>query len=500
MKKQLFLICVVVFSQVTVAASVRVTLRRVLNLVEQGDFVRGSQELYNLSRLKAYKNKRVQIKYTLGVVFVEMKLYHMAALQFVYAIKKGNREYKRKALEKVMSILKYLEDDAVFYYAVSLVKESDFPVVHKDKLYFFQGVFHFNNKRYKSSRTKFLKIGASSSFYNKAQYYAGLSYAEENKVRPAAKIFRNLASTRSGVTDKVRVASLMGLARVLYQGKRFEESVRVYRTVPKDTDYWHDVLLESSWAYLRAARFRSALSNFQTLHSPFYVNHYQPESLILRSYIYLYICRYYEMEKVLDLFNATYIPTLKAVSRSLSSGNRYLSYFNEMMQAKKHSELGGSFAGALPQVVVNRVMKNAGFKKHLSHLEKLEDEQRVMHTFSGKWQRSRVGRNSKYVVKSRLKTVKKLAGKLIKGILIEVRGDLKRLSSSERYLRYDMLKGKREFLKKKIARKYLQLSKIDEKVNRNYYIQNGYDYWPFQGESWLDELGNYHYVGVHNCQ
>ena len=42
-------------------------------------------------------------------------------------------------------------------------------------------------------------------------------------------------------------------------------------------------------------------------------------------------------------------------------------------------------------------------------------------------------------------------------------------------------------------------NQVDEDNQRDFYIQNGYEYWPFRGEYWLDELGNYHYVGTQSC-
>ena len=495
-----FLACI--FSEASYSASARGRLRRVLNLVEQGDLTKGSKELYKLSRLRAYKSKRPRIKYTLGVVFMQMELYHLASLQFVYTIKQGNREYKRKALKKLISILDYLQNTEVFYYALSFVNQADFSASDKDKFYFYQGLVSFQKKNYKKARFHLAKIPSDSDFYNKAQYRIALSYAEKNQVKSAERAFRNLSITRSGVTDNTRVAALMGLARTLYQGKKFNESIRVYRSIPRDTLYWHDVLLESSWAYLRAARFRSAISNFQSLHSGFYINYYQPESLILRAYVYLYICRYYEMEKVLDLFNATYLPTLKSVRRSLNSGLRYRNYFNEFISTQKSIQAGKEQLAltTLSPVVVSRIMKTAQFKKYMKYLEKLDQEQAKLENMQASWKRSRVGRNARYIVKTRRETVKKLAGKFIRKILLEVKRDLEKFSESEQYLRYDMLRGKRELVKKKLARKYVNYTHVDDRITREYYIQNGHDYWPFQGEHWADELGNYHYTGLHNCR
>ena len=483
------------------ALSPRVYLRKVLNIVESGDFVKGSQELYRLSRLRAYKRKRAQIKYTLGMMFAEMKLYHIASTQFIYTIKYGRGEYRRKSLEKLGHILQHLGDESLFYYAVSLANFRDFPSSQRDKFYFYQGLTFFKKEDYKRTRRYLSKIRPGSPFYNRAQYHIGLSFAEEDRVRKAERVFRNLALTRGGVTDPVRIAALMGTARTLYQAGRFADSIKVYRSIPKDTSYWHDVLLESGWSYLRIARFRSALSNFQTLHSPFYKDYYQPESLILRAYVYLYICKYYEMEKVLNLFNAVYLPTLKAINRTLNSGTRHKQYFNEVTSAQSAKESGRALVSSdMSPVVLNRIMENAKFKRYLEYLKKLAEEQARLSVLPAEWLNSRVGQNAAYILKSRVETVKKLAGKLVRASLLDMRRDIQRLSRSEQYLRYDMMRGKREFLKKRIAKKYANFRQIDEKAGRDYYIQNGYDYWPFKGENWLDELGNYHYVGLHGCQ
>jgi len=55
-------------------------------------------------------------------------------------------------------------------------------------------------------------------------------------------------------------------------------------------------------------------------------------------------------------------------------------------------------------------------------------------------------------------------------------------------------------LKMKLAGKDLQSEQIDEKIDRTFYVQNGYEYYPFQGEYWLDEIGNYHYLGKQSCE
>ena len=41
---------------------------------------------------------------------------------------------------------------------------------------------------------------------------------------------------------------------------------------------------------------------------------------------------------------------------------------------------------------------------------------------------------------------------------------------------------------------------VEASASRDYYAQNGYRYWPFQGEYWRDEIGSFQYVGINRCQ
>jgi len=477
-------------------------LKKVTKIIENGNYVLGSRELYRLSRGSLYKHKIIQIKYTLGIAFLEMRLYHLASLQFVYIIRRDKKgKYKSKSIEKLSLILDHFGDDSLFCSLSKDIKEYEYPSNVSSRMHFYFGKCAFYKKQYAKARFHFRKINSNSPDSNKAIYYRALSYAEENQVSRSADLFRELSDTSTNVTATNRVAALMGLARVLYQGEQFEDSIKIYRSIPKDTPYFYDSLLENSWNYLRSGKFRSALSNFQSLHSPFYNNRYQPESLILRAFIYLYICKYYELEKVLDFFKVVYKPVLKDIERSLSYNSSYLDYVKAILDSKKGNGLRlSSGASNLPAVVVDRITRNDRFNSKIAYLLKLKEEKDVLNSLAPEWKSDRVGRNAFYMINRRIDSTQKLAGKEVKKVLLEVRDELKRLSLSEKYLRYDVLKGKREILKKKISNKYLEQIQIDEETSRSFYIQNGYEYWLFKGEAWLDEIGNYHYLGQQNCE
>ena len=128
----------------------------------------------------------------------------------------------------------------------------------------------------------------------------------------------------------------------------------------------------------------------------------------------------------------------------------------------------------------------------------LIEEENKMKKMPSSWKSSSVGQSSMKLVDRRLRAAKKKSGILIKGHLIAINKDLDQLLEQHDFARYEALNAKKENIKKKLGES--KKSTIDDAIDREYYIQNGYEYWPFQGEYWLDELGNYHYLGTKSCE
>lgn len=335
-----------------------------------------------------------------------------------------------------------------------------------------------------------------------SKYRQGLALTESGQLDRALQAFKELEEVSSKkVTDVNRVNAILGQARVYYQKKDFEKAVDLYREIPRDTTQWHDSLFERSWAMLRIAKFRSALSNFHTLHSTYYKDFYLPETLLMRSIVYLYICRWDEMEKTLDLFDRVYKPMHKSVFDIISQDQTDEFYFTEI---KKVSQALKEKADKNPEtrnpyVLLRQVLKEGDIQKNLKYLTRLEQEQSIINKLSGKWQKSTIGVYAKKRMMRRMANTKSEVSRLVQKHLRFLRSDLRRLIEEADFLKLELVTGQKEAVRKTIAGKGIQ-ENVAQQSGREFFVQNGYEYWPFQGEYWLDELGNYHYVGVQNCQ
>ncbi len=485
-------------------------MKKALSLANSKQYEEASKLLFQMSRSPMFADQSAQVKYVLGMTLLEMKLNQAAAFVFYDVVRQEGRntgsKYLRLALSKLSLAADALESDVMLRYAIRKVDENDFPASQKDMLYYRLGESKLADKEFGEAVRLFSKVRGTSAYGLRAKYSQGLAYAESKNNEQALGAFEQLiAGSRQTVTDRNRVNGLIGRARVLYQMQRWGDSIEAYRQIPRDTEQWHDALFESSWAMLRGARFRSALSNFHSLHSAFYDEHYQPESLLLRAIVYLYICRYDEMEKVLDLFDRQYKPVQTQIRTALQNNRDSLSFFKELNRKDEEQQSGlkksyTNQAGRLPNLVVSFIKKEGDVRKSLNYLRRLENEKRRINSLSTSWRTSGIGKYTQKIVEKRIESTRVLAGKQFRRHLILVQNDLRDLFEQSNFLRFEMISGKKEVVKKEIAGKGLVREKIDEDSSRDYYVQNGYEYWPFTGEYWLDEIGNYHYVGVQACE
>lgn len=478
-------------------------LRDALELAKAGNQMEAASQLFQLSYSPRYRNQHMQIRYLLGLMLYEMGLNQVAAFQFINVIKQGNNRYVQQALEKLSLSADTLGDETLLNYAISRITVSRFPENMREMLYYRIGEFQSRNGQHNEAANSFSRVSRSSPLFAKAKYKEGLASAEAKQTSRALLAFEELVEARSssGVTDSARVAGLMGQARVHYQKKDWDSAIAVYRQIPRDTSLWHETLFESSWAMLRSGRFRSALSNFHSLHSAFYEDKYIPESLLLRSIVYLYICKYEEMEKVLNLFNSIYRPVYQGVDKSLKTLRRPEQLFDETVQMIKDLKEGTieQKTYTIPTIVVRHMIREADFQKNYQYITNLLDERARFQAMPAQWRATPLGRYADKVLNTRLLKARSSAGRQIKTFLEDTKIELVDLFEQEGFIRYEMISGKKEGLKKRIAGKDLDQEQVDQGSDRDFYIQNGFEYWPFRGEYWLDELGNYHYLGTQSC-
>jgi hypothetical protein len=154
----------------------------------------------------------------------------------------------------------------------------------------------------------------------------------------------------------------------------------------------------------------------------------------------------------------------------------------------------------LNDIVISSLMKQPLIKSNLHYYQMLEEEDALMKKMSPGWRESAIGRFSQRILDRREASTRDLIGKLARNHLLKMKSELRDFFEQGDFLKYEMVSGKKETVGKEIAGKKIPRKQITDDAARDFFIVNGFEYWPFQGEYWLDELGNYHYVGVQACE
>ncbi|MCX7977460.1 MAG: tetratricopeptide repeat protein [Bdellovibrionaceae bacterium] len=482
-----------------IVSSSRSQLSQALEQVQAGRYSDASMALFNLGRSAAHQKDRPQIKYILGLSLYEMGLYQVAAFQFVDVIRSGHPKYSRQAVEKLAEAADILGDDTLLNYTVNRLSVDELPSGMRDMVHFRLGEVRQRAGDHEKAISSFSRVSAQSPFYQQALYHRGLSLLELKKPDVAIEIFRELHRLRENTspTDTNLVAAKLAIARTLYQAKDFDGAIRAYSEVPRDHVLWHDALFEQSWAMMRAGRFRSALSNFQSLHSSFYEDFWLPESLLLRAIVYLYICKYDEMEKVLQQYERTYGDVAKKISQFQITAKDSLAYYDELARAwnKKNGQKDAKFR--IPYIVLREVLEQGDVRRSFNYLRALSDENKKIKS-DAKLRESALGRYAAKLLANRIRNTKIAVGDMLKAHMEDMLADLKDFDEQAGLIRYEMIAGKKEVIKSRISGNFVE-KPLDEERPRTFYVQNGFEYYPFKGEYWLDEIGNYHYLGRSSC-
>ena len=207
----------------------------------------------------------------------------------------------------------------------------------------------------------------------------------------------------------------------------------------------------------------------------------------------------FRSEKILALYEQQYNPALKKVTSFLQNTNSEI-YFQEIVktfQMKRNSESKKKLA--LPYNILKNIAEEGDVRRTYAYLRKVNEEKKTVEA-NAQLRGSAIGIYATRILNSRITSTKAVIGEMTKRHLTEIMNEITDLNEQSSFIRYEMINGRKESIKKKMAGKNIAMNEAENPKDRSFYIQNGYEFYPFQGEYWLDEVGNYHYIGKQSCE
>ncbi len=171
----------------------------------------------------------------------------------------------------------------------------------------------------------FKKLTMQDRYFIPAQYQLAMGLVEKGAYRDAEALLKailnqtpqSLSSLENEDKQQMINYAHLALARMYYEQGKFLDSAIAYRRIKKENFLFYDSLFEQSWALFMAGRPKHALGSLYGAHSPYFKDYYNPESKILESMIYFWMCRYDEARNSLADFAEQHAEAVEGLSTFL---------------------------------------------------------------------------------------------------------------------------------------------------------------------------------------
>jgi len=402
--------------------------------------------------------------------------------------------YFIKATEGLVRIAQATGDDTLIPELINRGYSEEFVKLPKmlNSINYMIGMVTHRRANYAEAKDFLVAVSEKSDIYVKARYLLAImavktaaeqqadSYAEA--IGYFTEIEKLLADKTSDEEKKLYRLALLGKARAFYSQGDWEQSREYYEKVPRFSDDWYDAMFESGWAYFQRAEFGKALGMVHSIQAPYFDDRYRAESWVLKSTTYFQLCHFDRSRKSLDWFFQLYEP-LSEQLKPLLEGELTDA---EMVEIVERAD------PKLPPEIRGQIFSNRRFKKFLRIVRSVEAE-------LAKAEKQFPEGGFKAVLLELIKDQRDqwlaLSGRLVRDQLRREEAFLDDFLNQARIIKFETADAERKMLE---AGK--DITKGPRAKGPRPHVPNArYQYWAFQNEYWIDELGYYEHSIKNEC-
>jgi len=471
-----------------------------------------------------------EARYRLAQSLEKLGLYYSAFSRYEEILAKGPQgsKYYYNALDGLFSSARHMANDRVVLAGTARFAGEKMPAEYQDRLNLLLARYHYERGRALQEAGQqpeakreidearrlaaLVKPGATAAAIGpdvgnptenlaaRARFIDGSALYALGSQQEALESFKDVVRLtnprKTAQTDsRVRELAFLQLARIHYEHKQNRYAIWYFAKMPWGEPLWLEGLWEASYAHYRIGDYEKALGNLLTLHSPFFVDEYFPESYILKAVIYFENCRYPEARSILEDFTRRYEPVYQELVRLTARKVPASTFYEEIEQGEKARDAD---RGSLVRKVLKIALTDDAIYRLNDSIQQIEKEMDVGVGGRGRFGRTGLGEELvQRLAADRARLVEE-AGARARQKLEAERDDLKRLLEQALRVKIEVSRKEREALEASLAKG------APVNVLRPYKyttaVSDEHEYWPYEGESWRDELGTYSYTLTRGCR
>jgi tetratricopeptide (TPR) repeat protein len=442
---------------------------------------------------------RRQAEYQLAQALERKGLPMAASIYYAGVVQEGKAHpYALQAVEGLVRLQASLRDPFLIPSALNKAFDESWAALPRDvraSINYLIALTSHRMLRLDEAKQFLDEVSPGSPHYAKSQYLLGVVLADPRlpggaQNDAALEAFQRVLALEDGrgQTDlePTRQLALLGLGRVLYAQGKYAEAVRAYERVPRFSRFWDQALFELGFARFRNEDYGGALGALQALHAPQFEAAFQPESWLLKATVYYFSCLYDEAAASMRAFHRLYLPMVDRMRPLVEQERELAEYFRMVSDPEDRT---------LPRPVKLWVRGNERIRGLFGLLERIDQEKRAA-AANPAWSGSRIAATLGAYLDQNRETVVQTAGQLVKNRLVEATQNIRRFTNDGSLIRFETT----------IRQKELYEAGVDQgkilgaqRIHRPAMPGEEWNYWAFQGEFWIDEIGHYQYTLKQGC-
>ncbi len=451
---------------------------------ESGNYDRAIALLSDVVRSASDSATRNQGFYYLGLSLYENEMYYSSLTAFRNVISSGeekNRELYEKSIKNAVIIADRLNMLPKVGKSLEKLPSGFIPGSVAGHSNYALGVYYMESGNIDSAISHLKSVNPEDTFYNKSMLYLGILQTRKKNYKESIFYFEKVMQLSKGKKDQFEVGDLarLNLARTMYTMGDMERSVELYSQFLASSSHWLTVLLEASWPLMRANDTTVSLGNLHTITSPFYREDLVGEGYILRSTILFQMCKYEEMKRTLAQFFKLYDPIIRKMQAAQSSLGGAESFYRAYRTNDK----------ALHRAFVNHIKRDQGIQKSDKVRALLLDEKANL----AKIARTESTKALQVGLDEAIRQLEIETGDQLQKIHKRKLAELVDQREQANYLKVEVVTGEKDLIEGQGGLPAKRVVDVETTVGANY------QFWPFTGEYWDDELGAYIYTTESAC-
>ncbi len=450
---------------------------------------------YNAYTNAKNKADRLKAEFGLAESLRNLDLLYSASAYYSYIVRRGPGA-KNPFFKNAIVTLGVINSTVSLgpSHVLALFKDSlppaSVPQAAKGFYHYYKGIEAYREQKYQKASQQFQLVPEGSEYSGWAEFHLGvIAGISGNPSRAIAKFEGVLRKSSNSSRDAgMYEVTLLNLARVHYEAKRFRKAIQYYAQIPRDSDNWLEAIWESSWAFFLTQKHNNTLGNIHTIHSPFFVNRFYPESYILQAITFLRVCLYDETKKSLIGFQTRYQGVFADIKSILRKYKRLPKQFFRLVYDYDEGVLK-DFPNAWS--ILDKLSRTDNYKIANDTIRFADRELARLDSFRSVWSSSKLASDVESFLSQKKTTATNDAGRQLYAAAVGYYQYLSDLSDQTGLIQAEMIEGRLKDLRSKIRD-----SGPEEKVDfigglQELTLGQDLEYWPFEGEYWEDELGGY---------